>query len=494
MGGKNQKLEALYAAFGEEKVKEELSKIEERNQKILCMFYGLNGEESKSVEIIAKIFGLTKIGVYKIIDSNLEKIKKILKNPDINRDAFSNSKNETLKKLFSKYTKKEILNAIDILEDEDKELFCRYYGLNGYEMKTSKEVEELMGLKQGSAGRRIRHINEYIVRYINNGNYVRIAQKNSRLENIYKKYGEDILKTAVSNLTNKNQVIMNLYLGLGNEKPKSAKEISQITGVSESSINTTVWKSLNDIERMLNNPKDRVITMEVRKQKTLESVFEKYGREKVLEGLNELNSLEKNVLIAYYGLGIKKAMSHREIGEILNFGEEETLKLIKKGIYDLHRILDDIENKDKKLMTKYNRILVHFTPEEIGDFTNVLKGEQKDIIQMYLGVNGSKESFESLMEKYELPSQKLYEIINQGLINISRTFDNMPALLGALYFKYGKKTVNECIARLDGGKRNIINNYRDRPDECMYDDFVKEIKKLEKEIIKRQSERDLKKR
>lgn len=482
MGTRNDKLERLYSMYGKEKVNEEISGMDSRNKEILMMFFGLNGNKRESVDDISAKFKLSSIAIYKIINKELERIEKSFIYPNINKGAFLNAKSDFLKKLYEKYPQEQILEELNSFDEKERAVFNAYYGVNDCEIKKADEIEQIYGIKKATVSSYVRTIVKKIIANLENKNKIRVAQKNSRLDRLYKTYGESSIRLAIDDLGENAKRIMSLYLGLDGEKPKSAKEISKIVNSGENSINTIIWVSISKIEKILQSPNKREVLLEERKAKVIKNFSEKYGEEQIYESLNYLKEIDKKVFISYYGLDGKKPKSYKEVALAFHISEEESLRIIQRSIYSVRSLLDDVENKDRRLMVKYKRLLVKFTDNEIKDFTYVLKGEQRNIIQMYLGVDGPKESFESLMKLYEMNAQDLYKVINDIFAGISKTLDNMPALLGTLYFKYGKKLVDEAIARLSVEERQVIYDYRYRPKASLVENFIEQIKNLEDEI------------
>lgn len=482
MGIRDDKLQRLYSLYGEEKVKEEISQIKDRNKEILMMFFGLDGQGNISAEIIADKYNVSIASIYKIINKELERIENAINYPYINKEVLLNGKRETLKKLYSKYSKKDVLTVLKTLDEKEQNIFNDYYGENGHEVKSAIEMEKIYGLKKEGVSSRIRAIIKKIIISINNENNFRQAYKNTRLERLHNLYGENAIRLTIDNLYPVHKTIMELYLGSKEQKPLSIGEISKIVNMSEGSVHTIIWSSLGKIEKFLQNPNDRTIFQEARKAKTVEQLFKQYGKEKIYKNLNRLSEIDKKVYVAYYGLDGNKGESYKEIAKQFNISEEETLKTIRHAIYDMNSLLNDVDNKDKKLMVKCQRLLDRFTYSDIAGFTEFLKGDEQNIVKMYLGINGVKESFNDLMDLYEMSADELYDKINRSLAKMIKVADNIHVLLGRLYYRYGKKVVEKAMERLSHEQRQIIRDYKQNQDESLFAEFAKQIDNLEKEI------------
>ena len=263
----NSKLEKLYSVYGEEKVNEEIFNLEDRNKEVLLLFFGLAGRKKELAKNIAEKFQLSKISIYKIVNKELERIEKFLKYPNINKETFLNSKSDFLIKLYKKYPQEEILEKLKFLDEREREIFCSYYGINKYQHKSSSEIAELYGIKKENVSSEIRKLLNKMLNSASDENKVRKPYKNSRLDRMYKTYGESAVKLAIKDLRGRYRAITELYLGIDGEEPKSAKEISEIVGVGERSVNTVIWHTINKIEKLLENPNDKIILMEEIKKK-----------------------------------------------------------------------------------------------------------------------------------------------------------------------------------------------------------------------------------
>lgn len=489
MGIKDDKLENLYSVYGKENVDKEILMIRGKNKEILLMFFGIGDQEGKSVDEIADKFNITRVTVYRIINKELDMVEECLENPSVDRNKFLIGKSGTMEKLYAKYSEQEILKTIKLLDTEEQDVFCSYFGVNGYKVLSSAEISLKYGMNKEHVPGRARGILQKISSIIDSKNQnIRAAQKNTRLGELYKKYNEDEIRLAVETLYPVHKTIMELYLGSKDQKPKSVKEIGEIVNMSSRTVQTTVWSSIIKIENVLEDPNNRSILQEERKMINLEKMFAEHGKEKVLNNLNELAELERNVYIAYYGLNGKRSKTYREIAQEFNVSEAEALKMIRKAIYEMNKLLNDVEIKSDKLLPKTRSVLARYQYNEIVAMTQELKGKECYIVQLYLGIGGHKAKFKELMDMYDMSSDQLYSVINSFLSNALKIDRNLFLLYEIYGRKYSKKSIEEGLDRISNSDKNKILQNLERAGLRKTGVFTEEIEKLEKVIKESQEE------
>ena len=106
--------------------------LNERNRRIISLYFGFVDDKRYSVFEIANIMAVSTTQIRKIIKDSLDKLKeniKLLENGmEVVKDNSCKKRLKTIYELLSDYTREEIDEMIDGLPEDDKELLRLRYG------------------------------------------------------------------------------------------------------------------------------------------------------------------------------------------------------------------------------------------------------------------------------------------------------------------------------------------------------------------------------
>ena len=238
--------------------------LSEREQKVLRLRYGFDDNDPKTIEEVAKVFGLSKGGLRRI---ESEALKKLRKSSEIKRfqvfldensepyvspfdlkqsnyryeelfkDDKSLRKDETIYEILSDYSADDIDNAISMLTDREQGLIFKRYNGN---IKTSSVLPVTGDEISVFYNSILRRIEGFI-----NGHKPRLTARDKivldhvNIDYYYAKLMSDYdlpsLRSIYKNVTRCDEVIIGLGLGLSGTK-YSPLDISKIISVDEKRI------------------------------------------------------------------------------------------------------------------------------------------------------------------------------------------------------------------------------------------------------------------
>ncbi len=474
-----------------DEILEAIKKLPSQEKTIIELYYGLNGQERKSAEEIAKAFNYTTeyIKTSKILLIK-NKIKKILTTPDLlekdkptshQKKSLRRNENGHRKGLLNSFPGKtldEILEAINKLSNQDKQIMELYYGLNGQEAKSKKEIATNFGYAGHYIYTKINNIKKVVQAILDNKlpyNYNnKRVNMSLRLKNLLAFFPNNTLDDIIeasTKLPADDKMIIELYYGLNGQEAKSKKEIATNFGYAESYISRKLNKVKNKLKNILNNSEllEEGINENIRQKRLLNS-FPGRTLDEILEALNKLSSQEKTIMELYYGLNNKKAVNFIDIADKFHYAE----KYVHIKIYNIrNKIMKILINPDfLETNTNKSKIgLVDFFPnktrDEILEAINKLSNQDKKFIELYYGLNGQQSLTASEIAKdFGYKKQYIYGRINKIKKMLQVILDNKP------FPGVGKRKVHPSMR---------LNNLLDFFPNNTLDDIVKALTKLPEE-------------
>ena len=169
------------------------------NKQIMELRYGLNGNKPLEISEIAKKLSLTEKQVKDAIGNTKNRLKNILEGKAKFKldktDKYTNQSiiiEDKLKVDFPSYSKEEILDAFSTLSTRRKEVFELYYGLNGNEALSTKQIQEKLNLTEKNVSQQLYLAKKCIKEQLSSK-----TKEESKLENDIEEKNNNISKQPV---------------------------------------------------------------------------------------------------------------------------------------------------------------------------------------------------------------------------------------------------------------------------------------------------------
>lgn len=196
-------------------IKQELEKLDERNKKIICLYFGLNCNKKKQREIANEV-GVSQAQIYRIIANFKDNLAKEL-GYDPRTNTIKSKKKNVKKKLGSIYEelniydKQKIDKYLDKLEEEKKNLILMYF-----DNKLSSKASNTAKAKARAAYKEL--VYNLALDYVREGEINMNKENNEEIKTkgIYKRFNEFTaidINEAFSALPEKYQSIVLKYYG-----------------------------------------------------------------------------------------------------------------------------------------------------------------------------------------------------------------------------------------------------------------------------------------
>lgn len=321
----------MYSSYEKERVLEAVSKLKDRDREIVIRYYGLDGGKAYSYRKIAPIVNLSVARVEKVLKSSLKTITTLLENPDQVKkiDKFDNFSVD-----FFGYDKENFVNLLIKFDDESREIISRYYGLNGYEVTSKKDLVEKYGFSNVTINNSMK---KDVVRIKDILDGVNLDESQEKLLELLECYGVSDFERVVKNLDGYEIRLLSLYYGLYGCKEFSVKELAKKMRVSEIEareiINNTNLKLADCLEKKvkMNNVINRKLMF--RKKIKTENL------DAAIRAMDFLSSQEAKIIFLYYGLDGKTLLSNKEISELFQVNEDEVEAIVENAIDNFKNIL-----------------------------------------------------------------------------------------------------------------------------------------------------------
>ena len=395
---------------------------------ILIDKHGLGGNKVLTDEELSKKYGL-KISVLtdlyseaiyligKELDKQDEiKSKAVFKEKEgINIERSDNMDNiekalpKELLDEFPEYTSEQLIPAIENLTEESKQIYELRYGLNGKPITRTKDICEMFGIKETSWGSRLRTIRECIESNIRKSAHLstQINSAGGRRPfsttkmNIllsYPGYTEEQVLNAISQLTEKPKLAIELRYGLNGNEKTSMDDLTVILGEDKKRVSSILGNAKKRIAELLLGKNLRPKRERTSKQKTepksqksLFDYFPEYSKERVLEAIKTLTEDNKKIIELKYGLNGNAVHCTKEIAKLLDL-KYSSLTVRIANIRQAIRTRLAKQKTEPKSRSTHESLFDYFpeyTEEQVLEAVKTLSEESKKIIELKYGLNGN---------------------------------------------------------------------------------------------------------
>lgn len=338
---KMKRYQTLVQIYGEKNVKEAINLLNERNKRILFLYYGIEGNEVKTQEELGKLFNLINIDY--VISSSMKRVEIFLKenNPDI---YVTSNKGKKLYELIGKYGEEKIKQELLKLDETDRNLIEEYYAFGARRKKDRTKYELSKKYDISNVPSRVYNILNMIGRNLllsdkvasKGGNCASRGQeeKMKKYNILVQTYGEKEVLDAISKLGQRNSKIMILYYGLSGDSPRSQLQLGEMFNLKKSAISGVIMTSYDKLLKILNgkdNGMEHMSSSEKKEQK-FQRLVSLYGKENVVKAIFKLSERDRQIMILYFGINESGPKTQKELSEKFNL-KRSTINMIVINSY-----------------------------------------------------------------------------------------------------------------------------------------------------------------
>jgi len=454
-----------------------IDKLAGKEKGVIELLYGLNGPRINQMKA-AKKLGISQTQVSRIEKAAMKKLKHLIINStiddsyiegsQINEEDYINNdyieinnkvvkkgaiKPQNIYKLFPKYSKRQVLDAIEELDSIDKNIIELRYGLNGKDSVKIKNIADAFEIETQDLKNKISEI-------INKIN-INIMSFSPIFELFHDYSKEDVL-AAINKLSTENKKIIELKYGLNGEEILKTSEIAQKFNTKSNVMNTRIYK----IRKQLSKKLEKGITSTTSqtkksgrrktKNKSIFELYPSYTEEQILGTISTLSEEKQKIIKLRYGLDDNEVTETKDIAQQLGLTVEQ-----------LHTKLSSIQSQIKRRLekgiTKKENIFdlyPEYTKEQVLGAISTLNKENKTIIELKYGLNDNK-----VVETSEIAEQlgltvkninsrlwairiQIKERLEKGITQKETIFD--------LYPEYSEEQVLDAISRLSVKNKKML--------------------------------------
>lgn len=393
-------------------------------------------------------------------------------------------------------TMKELLQAVQKLEEKDRQIFELYYGLNGQNQQTVDFIAEISGYSKNYVNVKLQKIKTKVhdflmspqpnqskessaTKHAQDKNYE--TKSNIRIKRLLKAFPDnslDNLIDAASKLSKKEQEIFELYYGLNEKEPQPLEIIAQQYGYAKLSIQNVIIPNIKKkLIKILNEPvydnnsnKDVEQIIKEIEEQIYNNTFDedklcyKVGNETIyIEIIDTKCHLayksNKNGLLDRIHRQIKKCLVYKisvENSDILDkfiIKDKKTNKFYKyvyqytDGNYDLTGVLNDlvcfnIEYIKVKQLPSLNNNYAEEKSKKIMDIVRKkaeIEKQNQELVNEQKYKEKINEAIELIKTKdFKIAEEKLYEILKS---KNPETLSDAYCNLGDIFLKSEKELI-----------------------------------------------------
>lgn len=449
-------IKRLYATYSKDKVASTIDTFEEKENRLLKMYFGIKPYDMAEISKISKLCHLEKEETSKLIIKNVKILENILKGKKPLRIT------NKMEHLLATYTLEEINDAIEKLSTRQKELINLRHSESRKENISICQLSILTSLKKANITNTLisayKNIEKNILKQRNKQEEKIHVKRKNKKELLIETYGLELITQTVSTMSENDQKVLNLYF---DEAQKSRKEIAEILNLDYIVVTGLIYNSLNRLVSKLSNSLSYRLA-KLRGEK-LKKNYDTYGKSVIDRALLELEDIKLQAVIMYYGLNNEKPLPREEICKKLNI-DTSILSEYLKEFNDL------IKKKEKKAIEKstpIDELYALYGVDKVNEAILTLSNKMKDILTLYYGLNGQERlSAKEISNKLGYSVTNITTTAGQAIKRIEKLINNPKdkrddklRKLNDLYNTYGKEKVLNKIAKLNDQAKKILSLY-----------------------------------
>lgn len=369
---------------------------------------------------------------------------------------------------YALYKKQKIIKVVEKLSQPDRDIIKEYFGLDGSVRLNKKEIIDRYGLTdsrfRGIVSKAYQYLREELKEFKNgyegivatseSVQNIDLKIKKAKIRTLYIKYGKEKVIEAINNLESNIRNVIGLYYGLDGNEPKSAIEISKLLNLDYVYVNNMVHKNINKVIKINNEPRKKVGSTRTKKDGKLKSLYIKYGKQSVLEAINQVDDRGRTLLYMFYGLNGHKAMDAKKLAEIYNSDDKHIYSIMHHYQRKIERMLEVEKTVNE------NKIIIEniFPNRDIKDVIRaILRLSEKDqnMIRWYLISSDSEEKIMQIIDKIEC---ELIDVEEEKLSKNELMKRRQERFYKSIISE-DKRLIKKNLEDLDDKEREIITLY-----------------------------------
>ena len=386
--------------YNRNEVKEALFKLSEKERAIISAYYRLD-ENFLNDSQIFQMYNIRPENILEYIDECIKKITEILKVQSEHRieGIFYGE--------FYGFGKEEVLKSLEILSDMEKEIIKCYYGLNKEKMEIS-EIANKLNLSLEMVESYKKEAMSSMKKFLTSSLDPVIVRQNKFYEK-YSSYNKDQVVNALQQLSDIDRQIISLYYGLEGTILKG-REIEEKFNITTSFFNSRVKTGLLTIKK------------ELQFYDSIDALFvniQHIDEETVLNYLMQIDEENYEVLKDIYELKRGK-INLKDLAKSKNISIIEFMGIIDEIIKKINNTIKDIAlNQDEF----YRKFQFH-TKEEIKSALLEIDLIDREILNLYFGLNGEKQTKVFIADKYKIKYNTLSAYVEAIIIKMNGILAN----------------------------------------------------------------------
>lgn len=393
----------LVSKYGKERVESAFGKLKDINQKMVKMYYGIDGEE-KTIKEIAKEVGSNEKAVYARISIIIKRLIKNIENPtpDKAKDIIKiKKKNNKYEILVEKHGEDKVKQAFERLKGKYKECVSLYYGIEEKSL-TQKEIAERLNVSTNYVSVCVTKGIQKMIGFIENPESAEDMKEKFYAN--FEGYSKDQVDTAKNILKERDLNILDDYYL--NETTLSMTEICKKYEISNSGFYTITRKCIANILKELKEPG---LVRKTSKSKKFYENFDGYTEEQITETLEKLSEDDQELISLLYGLGDRK-LTAKEIAEERGISTAYLYNKVGKKIKLIKELLVNPKALEKTAKVEKEKPLSK-------------KKNNDSLLRDYV-INGSQDAFDKLVD---INMESVIKIVNNYISNkhVEESYDEL---------------------------------------------------------------------
>lgn len=240
----------------EEEIIKIINKLDVKEQLVIKWLFGFDCEQ-KSQKEIQNILNLSYYQFKELKKRSINKLKNYLLNNELIYsigEISSRNKNydfitkpiEELFNFFPQYSKEEILNAIESLNDNNRKLIKIVYCLNEEQYTSMEEKQRKIDMITKNYLVRMEQIKNYLNNILEKGPIKRIS-----FYDYFKEYTEEEVYEAIEKLPRDKKDLIELKYGLNGKNICINKELEEIFNINEETLRKRIQRIRKEIKDIL---------------------------------------------------------------------------------------------------------------------------------------------------------------------------------------------------------------------------------------------------
>jgi len=440
------KLDELYNKYGYKKVNDAINSTSERNKQIIRLHNGIGNGKQKTPEQICSILKIDSKNPSSIIYMVYKRLETFITNDKVTQTKINS--------FYDKYGKDKVNDALNSLDDINKQIIILANGLDGNGIRYPKEICKLLNIETTTPSYYL--TTAYRKLETNCKETKTFKRKGKDLQELYEKYGKQKVTDSIKMLDDSEITILSLFYGIKDNQPKTYTQIGNILDLNQNQVKAKLLNSKNKLMRLLNNTNKKNLN----RKSDLDALIEQYGKDKVELSIKQLSKNNRKILEL---ISVSESITNKEITKELNLSSSNISTMVYNAFKSLKKILESNKLEKSKLELLYDK----YGKELVNECILKLNEQEKLLIKLHSENNyTSKEICNILNIKTNHP----YNYIASVYKKLETKINSKPkkSKLDELIKEHGAIKVNNAIKLLDERDKRIIYLHNGLEDNTFY--------------------------